>query len=294
MNYAAQSAYSDPGAYVALIDALPTDIAGLTEVVRNVLIHYRGGGVELTGDRLEEVNHRWLEAALATDQRRNGTSLATPREPADRVAGCCRDFTLLTVSALRHQGIPARSRIGFASYFAPGFNHDHVVAEYWNGERWVMVDPQIEPGEYWGFDVHDLPKGKFRSAAEVWLAFRAGEIDADDYGVDPSLPLRGGWFVRDYVFLQLAHLQGDELLLWDGWGAMADDLEMDLTPTDEIAALLIASDAGDDTATTKLRDRYRDDPDLHPSDRIMVHSPTGTGPSWIDLTTRQQVDGPAA
>jgi hypothetical protein len=290
MDYSKQTAYSDPGAHAALLDALPSDIPGLTAVIQNVLIHYRGGGVEFTGEHLEEVNNRWVEVILATDQRRNGTPLATPREPVDRVAGCCRDYALLTVSALRHKGIPARTRIGFASYFQPGFNGDHVVVEYWNGERWVMVDSQLEPGEHWGFDVHDMPAGRFRSAAEVWQGFRAGELDGNDFGVDQSLPIRGGWFIRDYVFLQVAHLQGDELLLWDGWGTMADNLDMDLTPTDELAALLVASDAGDETATTKLGNLYREDPNLHPGPHITVHSPTGTAPTTIDLTTRQKVD----
>ena len=288
MNFAAQSAYSNPGTYAALLDDLPSDVAGITDVVRNVLIHYRGGGIEFTGERLEEINHRWIDDLLATDQRRNGTPLATPREPADRVAGCCRDYTLLTVSALRHKGIPARSRIGFAPYFQPGFNCDHVVAEYWNGDRWAMVDTQIEPGEHWGFDVQDMPAGTFKSAAEVWLGYRSGELDGDLFGVDPSLPLKGGWFIRDYVFLQLAHLQCDEILLWDGFGAMADDLAMDLGPTDEVAALLVASDTGDEAATTKLRDLYRNDPDWHPTDRLEVHSPSGTPPYYINTTTRQK------
>ncbi len=289
MNYATHTPYSDPGRYAALLDELPTDIPGLTAVIRSTIIHYRGGGVEFTGERLEEVNSRWVETILAVDQQRNGRPLAEPRALEDRVAGCCRDFALLLVAALRHQGVPARGRIGFASYFVPGWNHDHVIAEYHNGDRWVRVEAQIEPAEHWGFDVHDIPPGPFRSAAEVWQAFRAGEIDPDLYGVDPSLPIRGGWFIRDYVFLQAAHLNGDELLLWDGWGAMADDLEMDLTPTDELAALLVAADNGDEAAATKLRDWYRSDPDLHPGERIMVHSPTGTPPYQVDLATRQKV-----
>ncbi|HEY0470069.1 MAG TPA: transglutaminase-like domain-containing protein [Kribbella sp.] len=286
-GYATQSTFSDPGLHAGLYDALPAGVPALTDMIRNLVIHYRAGGVEFTSERLDEINHRWIEAALSTDQRRNGTPLTEPREPADRIAGCCRDFTLLTVSALRHQGIPARSRIGFASYFVPGFNHDHVVVEYWNGERWVMVDSQLEPGEHWGFDVQDMPTGPFRSAAEVWQGFREGKLDGDDFGVDPGLPIRGGWFIHNYVFLQLAHLQRDEVLLWDGWGAMSgpdDPIDFDLT--DEVAALLIASDAGDEAAAQELATRYAKDPDLHPGDRIIMHSPTGAPPVWIDLTTR--------
>jgi hypothetical protein len=262
-------------------------------VVQNVLIHYRCG-IEFPGERLEEVNNRWVEAMLETDQRRHGTPLAAPRALEERVACCCRDYALLFVSALRHQGIPARSRIGFASYFRPGWNVDHVIAEYWNGDRWVSVDAQLNPRDDWGFDVQNVPAGPFRSAAEVWRAFRAGEIDAETYGVDPALPMRGGPFIRDYVFLQAAHLEGDELLLWDVWGGMANDLDRDLAPTDELAALLIAVDAGDDTAAAKLHDWYRSDPDLHPGQRIQVHSPTGTSPYWIDLGTRRRVAGHAS
>jgi hypothetical protein len=287
MNYADQTPYSDPGEHAELFDALPSDIAGLTAVIRNLLIHYRGGGIEFTGDRYEEINHRWVSAMLATDQRRNGTALAVPREPFDRVVGCCRDYTLMTVSALRHKGIPARSRIGFSSYFAEGFNHDHVVVEYWNGERWVMVDAQLDPGPHWKFDPQDMVPGWFRSAAEVWLGYRSGELDGDDFGVDPALPIRGGWFIRNYVFFQLAHLQGDELLLWDSWGAMTGSLDgADLELTDEIATLLVAADNGDDAASELLAARYAADPDLHPEDRIVQLSPAGDPPVTVDLKRR--------
>jgi hypothetical protein len=286
MNYADQTQYSDPGVHAGLFDALPSDIAGLTSVIRNLLIHYRGGGIEFTGDRYEEINHRWVSAMLATDQRRNGTALATPREPFDRVVGCCRDYTLLTVSALRHKGIPARSRIGFSSYFTPGFNHDHVVVEYWNGERWVMVDSQLDPGPHWSFDPQDMVPGWFRSAAEVWLGYRTGDLDPDDFGVDPSLPIRGAWFIRNYVLFQLSHLRGDELLLWDGWGAMSGELDGDLTKVDEIARLLVAADAGDDSATEVLAARYAADPDLRPGERILQLSPAGDPPVTVDLKRR--------
>jgi hypothetical protein len=285
-----QTPYSDPGAHAALFDPLPSDIPGLTEVIRNLVIHYRGGGIEFTGDRYEEINHRWVSAMLATDQKRNGTALAVPREPVDRIVGCCRDYTLLTVSALRHKGIQARSRVGFASYFAEGFNHDHVVVEYWNGDRWVMVDSQLDPGPEWGFDTQDMEPGRFRSAAEVWLGFRSGALDGDDFGVDPSLPLRGGWFIYNYVFLQVAHLHGDELLLWDGWGGMASSLEeADLELADEIATLLVASDNGDAAATAVLAARYAEDSRLHPGDRIQQFSPAGHPPVTVDLRTRATV-----
>jgi Transglutaminase-like superfamily len=287
-DYATQSGYSDPGRYASLLDGLPTDIAELTAVVRNVLIHYRGG-MDFTADRLAEVDNRWIERLLETDHQRNGTRLTAPREPTDRVVGCCRDFALLTIAALRHQGVPARSRVGFAPYFAPGFHHDHVILEYWDGARWVAVDAELDPAGDWEFDPIDMDPSAFRSAARVWTGFRAGDLDADDFGVDPQLPIRGGWFVRNYVFQELAHRQRDELLLWDTWGAMATDLDADLPLTDEIAALLMAADAGDAGAEQELADRYCADPVLHPDGRVLSFSPTRESPISIDLARRAAV-----
>jgi hypothetical protein len=284
MDYTTQSRFSDPGVHAELFDALPDDLPGTAAVVRNLLIHYRGGGIEFTGERLAEIDHRWVAAMLSTDQKRNGTALAVPREPVDRVVGCCRDYTLMFVSALRHKGIPARSRIGFADYFAAGYNHDHVVAEYWNGDRWVMLDAQLDPAEGRPFDVQDLPRGPFRSAAEVWLGIRAGELDPDVFGVDPGMPIGGAWFVRNYVHLQLAHLNGDELLLWDNWGAMSaslDDADVDLT--DQIARLMVASDNGDETATKEVDDLYRTNPDLTFAGRSYITSPTGAPFAWVEV-----------
>jgi hypothetical protein len=289
MDYAIQTPWSDPGSYSGLFDAAPDDVAGIAAAVRNLLIHYRGGGIEFTGERLAEIDNRWVTAMLETDQKRNGTALTVPREPVDRVVGCCRDYTLLFVSVLRHKGIPARSRVGFADYFAEGFNHDHVVAEYWNGDRWVMIDAQLEPGGAHPFDVADMPAGPFQSAAEVWTRYRAGELDGDLYGVDPNpvgpLKLFGGWFIRNYVHYQLAHLNGDELLLWDNWGAMSDRLDgADVDLTDRIARLMVASDNGDETATKEVEDLYRTDPGLTFTGRSFVTSPADKPPfAWVDL-----------
>jgi hypothetical protein len=290
MDYALQTRFSDPGVHAGLFDALPDDVAEIAAVVRNLLIHYRAGGIEFTGDRLAEIDNRWVSAILATDQKRNGTALAAPREPVDRVVGCCRDYTLLFVSILRHKGIPARSRIGFGNYFAEGFNHDHVVAEYWNGERWVMIDAQMDPADRrFPFDVADMPAGPFLSAAEVWRGYRSGALNGDLFGADPDphaqLKLFGGWFIRNYVHYQLAHLNGDELLLWDNWGAMSDTLEgADLALTDRIADLMLASDNGDETATKEVNDLYRADPALTFTGRSFVTSPASGGQfAWKNL-----------
>jgi hypothetical protein len=294
-EYARQSAFSNPGRYAELLDPLTAGVREIAAVVRNIVVHYRAAGITFTGDRLAEIDSRWIDRVLATDQGRFPVPLAEPRPPAERVAGCCRDFTLLTVAALRHHGVPARSRIGFAGYFDPNFHHDHVVVEYWDGTRWVFADAQLDPGSHWPFDTCDLPRlvgakpaapPVFATAAQTWSAYRRGDIDVDRYGVDPNLPIRGGWFVRNYVLQELAHRQRDELLLWDGWGAMAEELSGDLGLVDEVADLLLAADDGDASAERELSSRYAEDRRLNPGGRVTCRSPAGTVDT-IDLGTRE-------
>ncbi|HEX6684495.1 MAG TPA: transglutaminase-like domain-containing protein [Candidatus Limnocylindrales bacterium] len=273
-DYTRQSAYSDPGKYAALLDDLPRDIGALTAVVRNVIVHYVAGGFEFTGDRLAEIDCKFVERILDTDQGRHPFPLAEPRRPDQRVAGCCRDFTLLTVAALRHQGVPARSRAGWASYLQPDFHYDHVIAEYWNGERWVWVDAQV--GEL------DIPPdaGLFDSGATAWRALRRGEIDPDNYGVWPGSPLRGDWFIRNYVIHEVAHRYRDELLLWEEWGAIAHsshDLAGDLAFFDDVAELLVRADGGDESAERELHRVYTTDDRLRPGEAVRSFSPAHVG-----------------
>ncbi|MER7459140.1 transglutaminase domain-containing protein [Micromonospora sp. NPDC126480] len=290
-DYRTHSRYSDPRRHAALLDAVPADLAAVAATARNVIVHYRAGGVELPADRRDEVNNRWLDRILDTDQARFPLPLTATRPAADRVAGCCRDHTLFTVAVLRQHGVPARSRVGFASYFTPGWHHDHVLAEYWNGERWVWADPELDPAGEWQFDGYDIDPtaGLFDSAARVWTAYRAGTVDPDVYGVDEGLPIRGAWFVYNYVLQELAHRQKDELLLWDTFGAMTDDLAYaDLALADEIAALLLAADGGDRAAEKELADRYATDARLRPGHSIRSVSPDqrrrlGSGPAPLDV-----------
>jgi hypothetical protein len=282
--------YSDPGHYAPLLDALPTAIRALTAVVRNVLVHYVAAGIAFTGDRLAEIDNRWVDRILATDQSRFPLPLHAPRPQAERVAGCCRDFTLLTVAALRQHGTPARSRVGFASYLGPGWNYDHVVVEYRAGGRWAFTDAQLDPAGDWPVDPADLPRpvderSPFATAARVWTAYRRGAVDPGRYGVAPDSPHRGARLIRDYVIAELAHRQGDELLLWDAWGAMDDDVEATTALVDEVAGLLLAADGGDVGAERELADRYAADGRLRPGRQVRSHSPTGTG-RVVDLRTR--------
>jgi hypothetical protein len=303
-DYSDHSPYSNPGTHAGFFTELSTDPEDLHRFVCSAVVHYRAGGPQLTEAQKADPDRRWLTSILDAAEAR--APLDGPRTQAQQVAGCCRDHTLLTLGVLRTHGIPARSRIGFATYFTPGWNGDHVVGERWNGDRWVRFDPELDQQDF-GFDVDDMPTGPespFRTAAEAWLAIRKGTADPATFGVDPDLPdLTGKDFVRYYVLLEVAHRHRDELLLWDLWGpqlstpatrgaagglagtwiqeaglpgADMSDAEFDAV-ADELAYLLVAADAGDEEAADQLAELYREDARLHPGERVLTLSPTGHG-----------------
>ncbi len=278
MTASLHSSYSDPGRFAPLLRALGTDIERIADTARNLIGHYRGEMPGLPPERWGEIDLRWIERILATDQERHGTPLDAPRPRAERVAGCCRDHSLFTVATLREQGIPARNRVGFAGYLIEGYHVDHVIVEYLGADgRWILTDPELAAGSR-PFDVRDMTAGlgqPFETAAQVWLASRAGELDASTYGVFPGSELSGEGFVGGYVVYEMAHRYGDELLLWDDWS----DPERPLAPEelDELARLLVACD-GDADADRQLHNRYRHDPRLHPGETVTRYSPYGRPP----------------
>jgi hypothetical protein len=184
--------------------------------------------------------------------------LKEARSPKERQVGVCRHFTLLQVSMLRSQGLPARARCGFGAYFEPGKFLDHWVTEYWNEEqdRWVMVDAQMDPRQRelfkLAFDPLDMPRGQFLVAGEAWALCRAGAADPQAFGI---LDMHGLWFIASNVIRDLAALNNREMLPWDGWGAMvADDSRIDTDLIDRVAALTREPDIHFD----ELRAAYRD------------------------------------
>ncbi|WP_420113983.1 transglutaminase domain-containing protein [Pseudactinotalea sp.] len=293
VDHTAHTRYSDPGPHAALLEALPVDPPGLSAVARNVIVHYRSEGLDLPAVTSEDINLRWIERMLATDQERHGTPLTEPRAETARLQGCCRDHTLLCVATLRTHGVPARSRIGYAGYFHRNWFADHVVVEAWLEGRWRRFDPEIGAG-FEALPVPmDMPTAElgssgFVTAAQVWVGHRAGAVDADRYGVDPvNLLLRGERYVFDEVIYEIAHRFGDELLLWDGWGRIGIPgtpvTDEDAAWMDEIAALLLAADAGDLDAEARLLERYRTDAGLHPGTEIVQASPHGDPPVTVSI-----------
>jgi hypothetical protein len=292
-DWAQHTPTSDPGACGALLDAVAPEPDEISRVDRNLIAHYRGQASDLPESTRDDIDLRWLADQLAVDQRRHGgTGLDVERPVGGRLQGCCRDHTLFAIGVLRQHGTPARSRVGFAHYFEAGFAHDHVVPEYFDGTRWVRFDPEVEPGSGLLPDPLDLEQGPgapFQTAAEVYTLMRRGELDPSTYGVSPDLPFHGERFVVGEVFWELAHRYGDEMLLWDSWGAIPSVFEPvpagSYELVDEVAALLLAADAGDLDAEARLYRRYFDDERLRPGLEVERFSPYGAPPQRVALRT---------
>lgn len=179
----------------------------------------------LPGHRLAESQIRPAAELVNRLLSLNPQSLNTAREPGQRVVGTCRHFAVLSCALLRHRGIAARVRCGFATYFQPGRGLDHWITEYRNDsqQRWVRIDTEIL-GQQVIEHPEDLRPGQFLTGGEAWLAFRRGTIDATKFGVygtenwGPS-EIRGN-AVRDLVALNKI-----ETLPWDSWGRMTEAYE---------------------------------------------------------------------
>ncbi|MFE2375830.1 transglutaminase domain-containing protein [Streptomyces sp. NPDC059398] len=235
--YTAQSTFSSPGTLAPLYAALPADPAQLAKVARDLTIHRLEGdlfGHAIPEDRIHhDAETRYTDDILRLITARNGAPLTVPRAPGDRFVGVCRDIALLHCSFLRHTGVPARLRSGFADYFGTdGFHHDHVVTEYWDARRgWLLADaeltdPAVAARYAVPFDPMDVPRDRFLVAGEAWRAIRAGEADPKTFGLlIPAATLTGIWFVAGNVRLDLAALNRTETLLWDVWGTGAGDDE---------------------------------------------------------------------
>jgi hypothetical protein len=262
---------TDAGAHRDALLALPKDVPELLAAVQGNLVHQ-----DLThlydfelSEAQRETAHvrpadRILEQILTDDQR----PLADPREPQARFACTCRTFTLMTVAALRAHAVPARARCGFLHYDPNSdWYIDHWVAEYWNGERWILSDAQMDPVQVKAFgldfDPADVPRDKFVVAGQAWTDYRKGELDGDKCGL-PGIPGESGpWWIAANLIRDVASLANMELLPWDVWGRIPepeDTIDADLTALlDDLAAVT----ADPDTAAG-ARARYEAD------DRIRV------------------------
>jgi len=234
---------TSPGKHASLFESLPADPAGVARVVQGLLIHefWVGEyGVTLAEQDRDRVNLRRVEDVLDAIVSLDDRPLEQSRQPAQRIATNCRGFTVMAVAMLRSKGVPARARCGFGAYFTPGFFEDHWVAEYWDGDRWRLLDAQIDELQRGrlaiDFDLTDVPRDRFVVAGDAWSQVRAGQADPAKYGLS-GIGEAGAWWIAGNLMRDAAALDGIELLPWDVWGAMPSPEDtIDEALFDELAA----------------------------------------------------------
>ncbi|MFN8594665.1 MAG: transglutaminase-like domain-containing protein [Anaerolineae bacterium] len=271
--YATPGPLTDPCEHAELFHDLPTDISALVQIVQNNLLHVFWSeryGVQLTDEQKRTLNVRSIREKLAILRATDPRPLTALRQPAERQVGNCRDFTLMLVSMLRHQGVPARARCGFGRYFEPDHGEDHWVAEYWNADqhRWILVDAQLDQLQrevlHLPFDPLDVPRDQFVVAGQAWQTCRSGADQPEKYGI---FDMHGWWFIFGNVVREALAFNKIEILPWDyEVGYFAHRLEdplpdegPELAEYDRLAALTVAGDAVFDD----LRHLYEIEPRLH-------------------------------
>jgi hypothetical protein len=267
--YASQSVVTDPGEHADMYADLPSEVSELCKVVQGSLIHVFHAfrhGVSLTEEQKKDAGIRRVEEMLerigATDSR----PLRFAREPDQRLAANCRGYAVLLTSLLRHKGVAARARCGFAGYFSipgSGWYDEHWVCQYWNGKerRWVWVDPQVDDPQreafHIDFNTYDMPAGKFLPAGETWALAQSGKIDPDHCGIGE---LHGQWFIGDDVARDFMALNKLELLPWDWTQFMTARKGGDMSADEKrLLDRLAALGASPDTSFAELRDLYKQD-----------------------------------
>lgn len=242
---------TDPGPYAHLYADLPSGVPSLVSVVQGLMVHVFWGesyGLNLLEERKAEVQLRSMERRLTRTLELDPSPPTTPRPNEKKIVGNCRDFSVTLASMLQSQGIPARPRCGFATYFEPGLYIDHWVCEYWNEaeQRWVFVDAQLDDVQQnvlkTSFNTLDVPRDQFIVGGAAWKMCRVGQADPDRFGI---FDIQGVDFVKGDFLRDIAALNKMELLPWDCWGMILtehanlppDDLSMldqlaDLTSTD--------------------------------------------------------------
>jgi hypothetical protein len=284
------------GKYQELLATLPPELPALTRAIQGLQIHeymLEAYGASVPEARKKESHLRRLDHMLAAIHARDPRPLDVAREPAARAIGVCRHFTVLLIARLRANGIPARARVGFGSFFNPPQYEDHWVGEYWNAsqKRWILVDAQLDEPQRKAmkvdFDPLDVPRDRFVLAHDAWTRSRRGEIDDKRFGFSP-VHMTGSWFILGDLIRDAVALNGVELLPWDVWGGMtkpnagltADELAFG----DHLARLTAAPDEH----ARELRSLYLNDARLKPgpsvwNDRTLANEAVDEAPAGIPL-----------
>lgn len=229
---------TDPQEYYFFIEQQPDNVEQICESISSLILNdflYSIHCLQIPDLCSDDVNLRSIKEKLTEiNQRIQCNEFIKENDSCS--LGNCRDISLTLCAILRHKGIPARLRSGFATFFNPIKKFDHWICEYWNAEKynWDRIDGwmyQIKkyidklPDEYaksfsyLGLNPLYLDSKFFITGAEAWEKCRNGEDEFKNYGTY-QIGLEGEWFVRDNMIRDLFCLIKTEPLPWDCWGIM--------------------------------------------------------------------------
>jgi hypothetical protein len=287
--FATQSPITDPGVHSRLFVGLPKTVPDICNVVQGLCLAYgERYKYPIPNERILETNSRYIRTVLEKIIASDGRPLIETRPPDRRFIASCSDFVSLFCSIARFQGIPARKRVGFATYFAnfkSGSCRSHEIAEYWDSDtnRWCRADPFLDGvailSNTIAFDPYDLPSDRFIPAGRAWQMCRQGQSNPDMFRDEKS----GGLGVlRANLILDLAAMNKRELLNWDRFGFMERQFEecreSEQKILDSLAELLQAGDE----AFAELQALYAQEAGLRVSQVIVCDTPL-TPPHKVEL-----------
>ena len=243
------TAMTDPGRHAPDVDQLPDQPFAAAKASWGLFVHcdyLRVYGIKKkTADRQTLPLQQRLDRLQAT---RHGSVLALRPLPERQIV-TCRDYAVMMCGLLRHKGIPARIRCGFADYLKTDFFHDHWICEYWldTEDRWARADTQLDPVLKHHLDISfntlDMPSGRFRTAREAWIAVTDHGHDPAEFGHGDAV---GEWYIWVNLARDLLAVNNIVTSDWDTWRTIAkkppDLTEDDRNICDQLALEIAISE----------------------------------------------------
>lgn len=288
--FAAQSPITDPGDNSHLFADLPQTVPEMCAALQGVCLDYEViYKYPIANERLLETNLRYVNKFLTQMIALDEQPLTEKRTPQNRFLGSSSHFVSLLVSMARYREIPARKRVGFATYLTegnPGYHRSHDIAEYWDEAAgcWRQADPILDElameANGITFDPCDLPKGAFLLAGKVWQDCRSGKSDPELYRDEETAGLE---VIKNNLILDLASMNKHELLNWDRFGWMDRKMEEFCEEEWEILDRLAGLSQDGDEALGTLHTLYAQEGGLQVPRVIACNSPV-ISPHKVDLT----------
>jgi hypothetical protein len=279
--YSQHGPMSNPGKHTNLLKDIHADITQVVRIVQGTTLHVFWAeryGYPIPPERKAELQLRSMEKRLARLMELEPCSVQEERSIDRRLLGNCRDFSLMFVMLLREQGIPARARCGFGTYFMPDHFEDHWVGEYWNEaeQRWILVDAQLDDMQCRSLNISfnplDVPRDQYIVGGQAWQMARSGQADPQKFGI---ADMHGLWFIRGDFIRDIAALNKMELLPWDCWGLIEGDGDS-ISKTDfEFLDKSAQLSCGDVPEFGRVKQLYENDARLNMPGVLRSYTPDG-------------------